>query len=799
MRRRGRVPFFGTKAETLRSLAPVATWFHIPTSLSFLASDWKRNPHTIYKKVFSTFPPRTTLIVRSSAAEEDLDTSSMAGRYNSYLNISRDSQDLRTAINNIVAEYDQNPLNQILIQKMVKNISCSGVTMTRNIDDGAPYFVINYDDESGQTDTITGGIGVHKTVYIYCKTPLKTVKSLRVRQCLRLARTLSSHYNDTPLDIEFAIGKDLSTHLLQVRRIANSKKWQGDVGDKVGKTLNKARRFLRATFDPNTDLLGYTTVLANMSDWNPAEMIGRRPRPLATSLYQDLITNRVWHDARAKLGYRKIKNTPLMHVVESHPFIDVRASLNSFLPKRLDKHTSTCLVNAALERLSVRPALHDKLEFELTFTVLSFDFRQEFLLRYPGLLSTDQLASFKSHLGKLTLELLQSNHTGTLHWAEQKLRKLHREQLKQYDRNSSLGHSTISVPLLLKECRTGGTFPFAIMARHAFIAETLLNSAIRRGAISLERVAWFKRSIQTVAIECDRLLRAAQRGEQDSKNFIRLFGHLRPGSYDIRSPRYSDRPKLLGFEPDSVVPAPETFEATNEEKQSLTALFKENSLGRVSSSRFFEYCKRAIAGREFGKFVFTRHLSDILEAIARLGEQANMDRNALSYLRIEQLSSCQDNDTNLIDPIKLNDQVTREREEWESQANIKLGYIIRSLDELSIIPLHRAAANFVTELAVVAPIVNLNTGSSPSATLYNKIVCIENADPGFDWIFSCGIAGLITQYGGINSHMAIRCSEFSIPAAIGCGEQTFEKLKTSAVAQLDCENQIVGPVNATEH
>ena len=32
---------------------------------------------------------------------------------------------------------------------------------------------------------------------------------------------------------------------------------------------------------------------------------------------------------------------------------------------------------------------------------------------------------------------------------------------------------------------------------------------------------------------------------------------------------------------------------------------------------------------------------------------------------------------------------------------------------------------------------------------------------------------LITKYGGANSHMAIRCSELNIPAAIGVGEKNF--------------------------
>ena len=45
----------------------------------------------------------------------------------------------------------------------------------------------------------------------------------------------------------------------------------------------------------------------------------------------------------------------------------------------------------------------------------------------------------------------------------------------------------------------------------------------------------------------------------------------------------------------------------------------------------------------------------------------------------------------------------------------------------------------------------------------NKIIFIENADPGYDWLFGLGISGLVTKYGGANSHMAIRCAEFPYP------------------------------------
>ena len=789
---------FGTKAETLNSLSTIATWFRIPSSFVFLASEWRADRDAIFEKILHYFHPTAALAVRSSAAEEDLASSSMAGRYTSYLNVPATFHELEHAIDKIISEYSSNPMNQVLVQEMVKNISCSGVTMTRDINDGAPYFVISYDDESGETDTVTGGKGVHKTVYIFTDTPLQSVQSLRVRQCLRLAKTLSQHYSNTPLDIEFAIGKDLSTHLLQVRRIANSNKWRKNVGDKVKKTLNRAHESLSDTFKPHSSLVGHTTVLANMSDWNPAEMIGKYPRPLAVSLYEVLITNNIWHKARTVLGYRKIRDTPLMQIVEGHPFIDVRASLNSFLPNTLEEQTATRLVNASLERLCARPELHDKVEFELAFTALDFDFRQEYAKRYPGVLTADELESYINHLRILTRNLLNTSETGNLYWSEQKFLELHSQQLKRYDLNPTPTINTVTIPVLLDECRTSGTYPFAMMARHAFVAEMLLRSAVQRNAMSPERASAFKRSIRTIATECDQLLRTIQNGEQNISVFTRLFGHLRPGSYDIRSARYTDRPGLLEFQADKPSQHVEIFQATDEERQNIALLFKESDLGGAAASCFFDYSRRAIAGREFGKFVFTRNLSDILEAIIRIGENSNLGRDALSYLRIEELCTLLSNGESCMDPVRLRDMATRGREEWESHAHIKLGYIIRSLKDLQIIPVHRAVANFVTDLVIIAPVAILDNHSSPVEDISNKIVCIENADPGFDWIFSCGIAGLITQYGGINSHMAVRCSEFAIPAAIGCGEQTFNNLTKAKIAELDCENNIVRPVDGAK-
>ena len=75
-----------------------------------------------------------------------------------------------------------------------------------------------------------------------------------------------------------------------------------------------------------------------------------------------------------------------------------------------------------------------------------------------------------------------------------------------------------------------------------------------------------------------------------------------------------------------------------------------------------------------------------------------------------------------------------------------------------------------------------------------RIVIIERADPGFDWIFTQNIAGLVTKFGGANSHMAIRCAELDLPAAIGCGEQIFDRLLRASAIELDCSKGIVEPI-----
>ncbi len=53
------------------------------------------------------------------------------------------------------------------------------------------------------------------------------------------------------------------------------------------------------------------------------------------------------------------------------------------------------------------------------------------------------------------------------------------------------------------------------------------------------------------------------------------------------------------------------------------------------------------------------------------------------------------------------------------------------------------------------------------------------------------VMALVTQFGGANSHMAIRCAELSIPAVIGVGEKNFSEWSKAKYLEIDCANRQV--------
>src|SRR5690554_6515398 len=247
----------------------------------------------------------------------------MAGVYDAVLNVvAAYSLALTQATETVVASYPGNPLDQVLVQPMLEKVALSGVVMTHDIETGAPYYVVSYDDESGRTDTVTAGNGVNKTVLLHREYEPELIESNRIRAILHGVHELEQVCGNVPLDIEFVLTSGRELFILQVRRIALHKTWHPVTERRTSRKLAFIEHFIKQRSAPRNNLLGERTVLGVMTDWNPAEIIGVTPRPLAVSLYRELVTAHIWRDARAAMGYRCLPAEELMVVIDHHPYID---------------------------------------------------------------------------------------------------------------------------------------------------------------------------------------------------------------------------------------------------------------------------------------------------------------------------------------------------------------------------------------------------------------------------------------------------------------------------------------------
>lgn len=798
---RGGVLPFTSKADTLEWLSAYDD-LHIPPLRSFRVGEWLTARDATLALLARAFPG-AMLAVRSSCRREDGRESSGAGAFTSVLDVPANDRDaLAAAVETVIASYAApglsdppgpanlaDPDDQVLVQPMVEDIVVSGVMMTRVHADGAPYYVVNY-DESGQADAITGGRNASKTVFVFRDAEDEHWDSRKLRSFIALARRVEALCGHDELDMEFCLDGAGVLHLLQVRPICTQARWiagaDGQVRAKIGFVVD----FISERVGQWPGLFGQRTILGVMPDWNPAEMIGVTPRLLASSLYRELITRRVWSQAREFMGYRQMPPEELMLMVAGRPFIDVRVSFNSFLPAGLDGVTAETLVGAWLDRLDSHPQFHDKVEFQVAQTALDFCFDKHLDERYPGLLTRARREDFRAALHGLTARCLEPGQRSSMDWAYEAVTELRNRQAARGRISAdALAQGMKPLPqlvLLAEDCRLFGTLPFSILARHAFIAESLLRSTVERGALSPERLAAFKTTIRTVSGEMSHDLMSVCRNGMDRETFLARYGHLRPCSYDILSPRYADRDGLFSdSSPLSMVDADVPFALTPQEYNNIASLLHEAHFGNTQPEGLLEYARRSIAGRELAKFIFTRNLSDMLELLALWGGRLGLSRDDLSHLEVRDVMEWASHSLLRDAPGYFRELADKGRELFNLGRSIKLGYIIRSARDVYVVPQHRSAPNFIGHGRTEARLERLYPDSPCSVDIAGRLVCIENADPGFDWIFSRGIAGLVTMFGGTNSHMAIRCAEYGLPAAIGVGELLFEQVTAAQSALLD--------------
>ncbi len=767
----------GTKAETLKLLYQKLKYAEVLPQYTFTVGEWE----TCREKItagFLVLEWNTNVIVRSSSLAEDTEKSSQAGKYESIANISGETAFVK-AVDKVISSYDdENKANQVLVQPMLKDVRICGVAFTLEPNTLGNYYVINY-DRTGSTSAITSGLGTENCLYYQFKGEEKTECPKELKNLTAALQELEQFFERDNLDVEFAVAEEEKLYILQVRLLCVGED-RRDCG-RQKRELDRIVQKIKRDQSQKPFLCGEKTVYSVMTDWNPAEMIGVRPKPLAMSLYREIITDSVWAYQRDNYGYRNMRSFPLMVDFCGLPYIDVRVSFNSFVPAELDKDISEKLVNYYLNRLIENPKKHDKAEFEIVFSCYTLDLPERIKVLEKYGFTGEEIEKITASLRNVTNHIIDHKN-GLWRRDYEKIEILGKRFEEILD--SDMGEVE-KVYWLLEDCKRYGTLPFAGLARAAFIAVQILQSMITCGIITAQDYEQFMNGVNSVSSNMN-----ADFTEMSKSAFLKKYGHLRPGTYDINSLRYDEAPELY-FDWTKTAGEDagqkEIFRLSLSQLNALKEKLAENGLTN-DILELMDFIKTVIEGREYGKFIFTKNLSKAVQMIGEIGEKEGFSKEDCAYINIQTIRALYASTRDI--RLNLEEDIRRGKADYELTKMITLPPFLSAPEEVYGFFYPDSEPNYITS-GKVSGEVCLPENLLQEEDLSGKIVLIPGADPGYDWIFSHGIKGFITMYGGANSHMAIRAGELFIPAAVGVGGKAFEEYKKAKYVEIDALAKVV--------
>lgn len=758
------------KLEGLERLVTIRTdAFAVPQFVAFPVKQWQGDPSGTLKCIADAgLGP--TLAVRSCAALEDDCTNEPPGFFDSVLGVAAtDAQSLALAIDQVCQSYQRRPArlsatdDKVLVQTQLLEPWRSGVC---RIETGEGEFLeVEYDESLSRTDAVTAGLNARRIYLSQCLEELPVAW-----RPLRAAMDVVRAQIGAPVFVEFAIDRTGLPWIFQVRI------------DRRPHHLAQVRPPTRQELEEAAATVALAGPLSVMADWNPAEMLGRDPGALDISLYDDLLMSGAWARGRASLGWRAPTRRKLMVEVGGRPYIRLRTSLQTLLPRGIPRQLVNSLVDDRLRLLESKPDLHDKVEFRLVWSAYAFDDEKVSAdLKCRGF-DDGQIRTLFRALRKVTRTTIGE---AASHLREDRAGMLalraSRRRLARLKDSTSPAEVSREIRAALDVCRTYGTIPFSRQARVAFSFRYIIDHLIATEPQQSAAVQAWEAGLNTVTRQLSQAAIWVADGSMSLAQFNRRYGHLRPRTYSLESPRYDERPAIAAASP----PQAARRGRVPPDSACLEAVLRRNG-APISQRDFWKVAGAAFRAREEIKFYFSALLSDVLLTLGRVAAWSKIQRASLRALRIHDLlrilarskswsefaHRLVDERRRLIPPIRwpLSDIL------WDKTS-------IHAVEELTARP------TFIGSTLAHGPARLIDGDAAIASPLNGAIVAIDAPDPGFDWIFSQPFKGLITEYGGQFSHMGIRCAEFGISAALGCGTRTFNTASGSAQITIDpnCE------------
>lgn len=666
------------------------------------------------------------LAVRSDRAGEG---EAQAGAWLSLLGV--DAGALPDAIDRVFASYGEaRPGDRVLVQREVQGARLAGVASSRALPDGAPYRVASIVLAASNVGVTAASAQGWTTYEQGAAPPVGRFAALR----RVLAATLAALQGRAGREIEIEwLWRGAKLHVVQVRAL--------ELPAVAGAALRlPMRRAQRAIARATAESAG---VLAWMPDWNPAELLGEHPRPLARALFGALIADRSWSQARAAMGYAPVAGG-LLQPIAGRPYVRVERSLASLLPATLAPRQRAGIVARQLRQLCAHPELHDRVEFELACS--AFEFGSDWMRRagpWPRGLLREWRAALLAQAPQLYALAPLRAHAERARFALAGER--HRPRAAPTPRDWLRA---------LAQLRLDWALPFAQSARRCFAYEALLRSAQRLAAITADELSEWRRA---ASLPAQGDWRAA----------------LRPGTFEISSQSLRERGAPLAA---GAARAPRRPFLGARTRAALDALCAQHGLALDAAAlqAGFMLAHRA---RDWGKAVLSVELSAALDALADWAAARGFGTEDLSWLELSDLRAGEVG--------RWRARIESARARHAQDACLRMPALIDARTRLDAVLVPPGRPVYLGRGRVLAGARRIGLETRPAQVGPGAILLLERCEPGFDWVFASRPCALVTAFGGPNAHVALRAHELGLPALLGVGPEALQRMAAMPALEID--------------
>ena len=690
------------------------------------------------------------IIIRSNSSKEDTDETSSAGKFLSIGPIDKNDISLiKKSWNEVLQSYEKDDNNTVIFQDYVDGAKSVSVLTSYKVGTDSPYrtFSTYY---GSQTDAVTSGrYNKIKNFFIHRSLDNLPEKFKEYYKFFKIQNQLENLFGNKQLDIEIVTDQKEEPLLLQVRPL-------------MGKVIKKEPIMVeRSVIDENVkrykelipttdDRFGTNQIYSNMSDMNPAEMIGKKPDNIAFSLYRFMFTDTTWNKQRGEFGYRIYSGGKLMELFNNVAYINVNHSLNSFLTRNIKNETCEKIINYQLNKLETYPHLHDSIEFDISRSSYTFETDEKFGEEYKNIIDRKEIIQWHHDLIEI-----DSFNSSTLH----KNNEIILDAFSKLDDSFQyLDKENI------KFVRDNMALPFTHHSRLGFVYFAQLNNFLKNGVINEEEKQNLLLSVNSISTKMKQDAYRVKTGDISLNDFLSIYGHVRAGNYNLSS---SNLKSNISFAESLINTSNEPIPSEPLKIDIFKKIDDYFNLNKISytSENWVEMFQLAVSTRENSKFYYTKGIDGILNEVE---EKDISDRELFQLLDFEY------NDMNTFNQ-KIVDTLMPD--------------VVTSSDDFYAYEEMNKDGNYIGQGTVTGEILFLDGIENNRNNLDNKIIVIPAADPGWDWIFNYKIKSLITEFGGPNSHMAIRCAEHNIPAILGIGEKNFSAILNSKNLVVDFSNE----------